>query len=105
MRALIIPVPLFIPGNVIESISLKSMRIISTSSENPDLSIVNKIKSWKLTVWKNGFRVSGSETDLPDFLYKVPPVYLSAKFIGMKVVPEVFRQMRYKPEPVDHFHV
>ena len=68
-------------------------------------SVCKRIESWKLTVWKNGFRVSGSETDLPDFLYKVPPVYLSAKFIGMKVVPEVFRQMRYKPEPVDHFHV
>lgn len=38
--------PLFIPGNVIESISLKSMRIISTSSENPQLSIADNFKSF-----------------------------------------------------------
>ena len=47
----------------------------------------------------------GSESDFPDFIREVSPVYLSAELIGMKVIPEVFRKMRHKPEPINYLNV
>ena len=83
------------------------VRIIQSCSPQDISRLIDRSSASKTGKHRLGetFPASGSEPGLPDFLHKISPVYLSAEFIGMKVIPEVFRKMRYQPEPVDHDHV